>query len=91
MQAGAVAAFIQLLDCRDVDVQFYCAAALSNIAVNGEGEGEGRGGEGREGRERGRGRGGEGRGAHFLRSRMARFSFLSPPVRSERTTAIIYV
>lgn len=27
--------FVQLLDSKDVDVQFYCAAALSNLAVHG--------------------------------------------------------
>ena len=36
VQAGAVPVFVQLLDSRDVDVQFYCAAALSNLAVSGE-------------------------------------------------------
>ena len=36
VQSGAVAVFIKLLESRDIDVQFYCAAALSNIAVHGK-------------------------------------------------------
>ena len=30
--------FVQLLDSSDEDVQFYCAAALSNLAVHGRSE-----------------------------------------------------
>ena len=36
VQSGAVAVFIKLLESQDIDVQFYCAAALSNIAVSGK-------------------------------------------------------
>lgn len=36
VQAGAVLVFVQLLESRDTEVQFYCAAALSNLAVSGE-------------------------------------------------------
>ena len=35
VQSGGVAVFIKLLESRDIDVQFYCSAALSNIAVHG--------------------------------------------------------
>ena len=35
MQAGAIPVFVQLLDSADQDIQFYCAAAISNLAVNG--------------------------------------------------------
>ena len=35
VQAGGVAVFVHLLDSKDADVQFYCAAALSNLAVHG--------------------------------------------------------
>ena len=35
VEAGAVSVFVQLLDCNDEDVQFYSAAALSNLAVHG--------------------------------------------------------
>ena len=36
MRSGGVTVFVQLLDSKDADVQFYCAAALSNLAVRGE-------------------------------------------------------
>ena len=35
VQTGAVPVFVRLLESRDVDVQFYCAAAISNLAVHG--------------------------------------------------------
>ena len=35
MEAGAVELFAQLLSSSDQDIQFYCAAALSNLAVHG--------------------------------------------------------
>ena len=35
VNAGAVIVFVQLLESQDEDVQFYCAAALSNLAVRG--------------------------------------------------------
>lgn len=35
VNAGAVVVFVQLLESNDEDVQFYCAAALSNLAVRG--------------------------------------------------------
>ena len=37
VQCGAVPIFIRLLDSRDIDVQFYSSAALSNLAVHGNG------------------------------------------------------
>ena len=36
VQTGAIPVFVQLLDSSDEDVQFYCAAALSNLAVHGQ-------------------------------------------------------
>ena len=34
VQAGGVPVFIKLLESRDTDVQFYSAAALSNLSVH---------------------------------------------------------
>ena len=36
VQGGAVPVFIRMLESQDKDVQFYSAAALSNLAVHGE-------------------------------------------------------
>ena len=36
--------FVQLLDSGDEDVQFYCAAALSNLAVHSRSQREAAGG-----------------------------------------------
>ena len=36
VETGAVSVFIKLLESTDEDVQFYSAAALSNLAVHGE-------------------------------------------------------
>ena len=36
VQGGAVPVFIRMLESQDRDVQFYSAAALSNLAVHGE-------------------------------------------------------
>ena len=33
--AGGVPSLVHLLGCDDEDIQFYCSAALSNIAVDG--------------------------------------------------------
>ena len=35
VEAGAITAFVKLLESNDEDVQFYSAAALSNLAVHG--------------------------------------------------------
>ena len=35
VQGGGVSVFVRLLGSKDADVQFYCAAALSNLAVHG--------------------------------------------------------
>lgn len=35
VEAGAISVFVQLLDSSDEDIQFYSAAALSNLAVHG--------------------------------------------------------
>jgi len=36
VEAGGAEVFSQLLNSPDQDIQFYCAAALSNLAVHGE-------------------------------------------------------
>lgn len=36
VEAGAISVFVQLLESSDEDIQFYSAAALSNLAVHGE-------------------------------------------------------
>ena len=36
VRTGAIPVFVQLLESGDEDVQFYCAAALSNLAVHGQ-------------------------------------------------------
>ena len=41
VEAGAVELFAQLLSSSDQDIQFYCAAALSNLAVHGKEVGQG--------------------------------------------------
>ena len=41
VEAGAVELFVQLLSSSDQDIQFYCAAALSNLAVHGKEVGQG--------------------------------------------------
>ncbi len=41
VESGGVEVFAQLLSNSDPDIQFYCAAALSNLAVHGK---SGRGG-----------------------------------------------
>ena len=35
VDAGAISVFVQLLESSDEDIQFYSAAALSNLAVHG--------------------------------------------------------
>jgi len=35
VNAGAIPVLVQLLESKDVDVQYYCTTALSNIAVDG--------------------------------------------------------
>ena len=43
VEAGAISVFVQLLESSDEDIQFYSAAALSNLAVHGEWGGGGGG------------------------------------------------
>lgn len=36
MSEGVLPVFIKLLRSQDQDIQYYCAAALSNLAVDGK-------------------------------------------------------